>query len=96
MSAQHTPMAQVAESFTFLLRKQSDGSRWPVGTKLYAATPLIDAAPDLLALAYEMEAFSEAAMKDAIDAGDAMDVETWRERRAHCLAAIAKATGSAS
>ena len=29
-------VAQVAEDFIFFLRKRSDGSRWPVGTKLYA------------------------------------------------------------
>lgn len=33
------PVAQVAEDFIFLLRKQPNGERWPVGTKLYAAPP---------------------------------------------------------
>lgn len=45
-AAKHTPMAQVAEDFVFFLRKQEDESRWPVGTKLYAETPLIVAAPE--------------------------------------------------
>jgi len=30
------PVAQVAEDFVFLLRKQPNGERWPVGTQLYA------------------------------------------------------------
>jgi len=29
------PVAEVAESFLFVLRNRSDGKRWPVGTKLY-------------------------------------------------------------
>lgn len=56
MSTQHTPMAQVSEDAVFFLRKQADGSRWPVGTKLYAESPVIVAAPDLL------EALQEAAL----------------------------------
>lgn len=31
------PVAQVAEDFIFFLRKQPNGERWPVDTKLYAA-----------------------------------------------------------
>lgn len=57
---------------------------------------LIAAAPDLLNLAYEMEAFSEAAMQDAEEEGDALGVETWRTLMGRCRAAIAEATGSAS
>lgn len=66
---------------------------------------VLAAAPDLLALAREMEAFSEAAMKDAIEAGAAnmglpsehkLDIITWTERMNHCRAAIAKATGDAA
>jgi len=30
------PVAEVAENFVFMLRKQPNGDRWPVGTKLYA------------------------------------------------------------
>ena len=57
---------------------------------------LIAAAPDLLEVVCEMEAFSEAAMNDAIEEGDLMLIETWRTRMDHCRAAIAKAAGSAS
>ncbi|MES2530438.1 MAG: hypothetical protein V4636_05345 [Pseudomonadota bacterium] len=36
------PVAEVSDSFIFFLRKQPDGTRWPVGTKLYAhATPAV-------------------------------------------------------
>lgn len=45
---QQTPMAEVGENWVFFLRKQDNGTRWPVGTKLYAETPLIVAAHDLL------------------------------------------------
>ena len=37
---QPEPVAEVAESFVFFLRKRADGSRWPVGTKLFALSPL--------------------------------------------------------
>lgn len=30
------PVAQVGENFAFFLRNRADGSRWPVGTQLYA------------------------------------------------------------
>lgn len=49
MEAKHTPMAQVGENAVHFLRRQEDGSRWLVGTKLYAETNLIAAAPELLA-----------------------------------------------
>ena len=51
---------------------------------------------DLLDLAYEMDAFSEAALSDAIEAGDKMDEEVWRVRLEHCRAAIARGTGAQS
>ena len=54
---------------------------------------LIAASPRLLALAYEFEAFAEAAMNDAIEEGDAMTADTWRERVESARAAIAAATG---
>lgn len=38
------PVAEFADSFIFNLRKQSNGDRWPVGTKLYAA-PVAPAQP---------------------------------------------------
>lgn len=31
------PIAELAESFIYFLRKQPNGERWPVGTKLYTA-----------------------------------------------------------
>lgn len=34
------PVAQIAEDFVFLLRKQPNGERWPVNTKLYVSPPL--------------------------------------------------------
>ncbi len=51
---------------------------------------------ELLALAKEFEAFSEAAMRDAHDDGDAMTEETWRTRLEHARAAIARATGASN
>ncbi|WP_338636963.1 hypothetical protein V6L80_00760 [Erwinia persicina] len=33
------PIAEVAESFIYFLRKKPNGDRWPVGTKLYTAAP---------------------------------------------------------
>ena len=57
---------------------------------------LIATSPELLDLAYEMEAFAEAAMNDAIEAGDEMDLAVWAARRDRCLALIAKATGATS
>lgn len=55
---------------------------------------LFAASPTLLALAYEMEAFSEAAMNDAIEEGDVLGIEAWRVSMEKCRAAIAKATGA--
>lgn len=66
------PMAEVAENFIFFLRKQSDGSRWPVGTKLYAELPPSPQAPDgdcleLLAWAYsKLQHGSFSKMDDAL------------------------------
>lgn len=75
MSGQHTPMAQVAEDFVFLLRRRDDDSRWPVGTKLYAASPLIKAAPELLA------ACANARDMLAIDRQSFVDCQRLRDTR---------------
>jgi hypothetical protein len=58
-----------------------------------ANASLIAAAPELLALAYEMKAFAEAAMQDAEDEGDALGIETWSTRVRNASAVITKATG---
>lgn len=58
------PVAQVAEDFIFFLRKQPNGDRWPVGTKLYAdavaaqqdAEKLLFSKEDLRAVAREVSA----------------------------------------
>lgn len=66
MSAQHMlePMAQVAEYFVFIVRHQPDGSRWPVGTQLYARS-------DLLALlAHRDELLAYAHCEDARSRGE--------------------------
>ena len=61
MSA-HTPgpMAQVAEDFVFFLRKQADGSRWPVGTKLYADSDVSSIFAQTMAFTYTVESFLRA------------------------------------
>ena len=56
MKTNHTPMAEVGENLVFLLRKQESGERWPVGTKLYAETPLILSAEEMLADLHEAAA----------------------------------------
>lgn len=57
---------------------------------------LIAAAPDLLNVVCEMEAFSEAALNDCIDANDEQGRIVWLARMEHCRAAIAKATGGST
>lgn len=42
------PIAEVAESFIYFLRKQPNGERWPVGTKLYTAAPPAVLPPDVI------------------------------------------------
>lgn len=54
---------------------------------------LIAAAPYLLNVVCEMEAFSEAAMNDCIDAGDEQGRIVWLARLEHCRGAITKAQG---
>lgn len=56
---------------------------------------LIAAAPDLLSLAFEFEAFAEAAMNDASEEGDETSRITWERRMLNARAAIARATGKA-
>ena len=70
------PVAEVADDFIFTLRKQPDGSRWPVGTKLYVVSP------DAEALRKENEELHKAAAQalSAIEAftdpEDRMPAET--------------------
>lgn len=42
-AVEQQPVAQVAEDCVFLLRKQPNGDRWPVGTKLYTVPMAADA-----------------------------------------------------
>lgn len=84
MEAQHTPIARVGEprigeSTVLFLRKQEDGSRWPTGTNLFAETPLVIAAPDLLAACQALL--------------DALPSATTHPAIAQARAAINKATG---
>lgn len=95
MSNPHKPMAQIAESFMFFLEKRADGTRWPVGTKLYAQSPLIEAAPTTAERAMAFTLLVERYLRD--DTGQPTvsesDVATaMYELRAH----IAQATGSAA
>lgn len=71
-----------------------DQSETPWATEANAR--LIATAPRLLDLALEMEAFSEAAMNDAIEAGDEQDRVVWAERRERCRSTIASATGGST
>ena len=82
--SKHEPMAQVAENFVFFLRSREDATRWPVGTKLYAESPLIAAAPELLA-----------ALRKCADQLEMITGKVHEERAAliEARAAIAKATG---
>lgn len=54
-----------------------------------AAYALNDPAPELLALAYDMEAMCEYFLLDAVAADDKMGATCWAERRDRCRAAIA-------
>lgn len=56
---------------------------------------LVASAPDLLNLAFEFEAFAEAAMNDASEEGDETSRVTWERRMLNARAAIARATGKA-
>jgi hypothetical protein len=57
---------------------------------------LMAAAPALLNLAFEMEAFSEAAMTDAAEAGEETDRQLWETRMNHCREAIRAAIANPS
>jgi hypothetical protein len=57
---------------------------------------LMAAAPALLNLAFEMEAFSEAAMMDAAEAGEETDRQLWETRMNHCREAIRAAIANPS
>jgi len=52
------PMAQVAESFIFFLRRQDSGECWPVGTKLYTeprpTAPVVSLPDEMPKAAYEI------------------------------------------
>lgn len=61
-----------------------------------AVARLFVTATELLDLAHEMEAFSEAAMKDALEEGDALTAETWRVRVERSRQVIEAATGVAA
>ena len=76
--SKHTPMAQVAENFVFILRGPDSGERWPVGKQLYAESQLILAAPELL------ESLQEIVRNDPFNQSSAGII---------ARAAIAKATG---
>lgn len=55
------------------------------------AYKLNDSAPELLALAYEMEAMCEAFLINADEEGKGQVAELWAKRRDRCRAAIASA-----
>lgn len=53
------------------------------------AYALHDAAPELLALAYEMESMCETFLLHAVEEGNAIAQSTWAKRRDRCRSAIA-------
>lgn len=83
------PMAQVAENFVFFLRKQEDGSRWPVGTKLYADSDVSLIFAQTAAFTYVVERFMRADDDDRVPPTEAEVAEAMHALRA----AIVKATG---
>lgn len=85
------PVAEVAESHVYLLCKQPNGERWPVGTKLYAA-PQPQVTGDLSGrVAFEAwwQARFPADVRDSLHA-DELAFEIWQAARLPAVFAVAK------